>query len=282
MTRKNRNAFKGATAALAAALIATQTAVADPAILMGSTICQNQRDSFDFAWLTANHENLQPFFISGDDAHGVITPLGHANPFNDSADVYISIHGDVDEVGDFSGANFAASFLANHATTPDSVTFYVCQSSTVPAGGVSSMAALARSYPGPVANSTAIGAVDAPEPDTCPALAVNAAAEPFAPIATIQPAVYRTLFDETDGHDAALGTLEGAWDDAAGTPYPGSDLSFEDYCAEQLAADATGATWVLEFINAVEDQFANDYLALINTNYAGNAFVSCGPGVQCD
>lgn len=283
MTRKNRNAIKGATATLAAGLMTAQTAVADPAILMGSTICQNQRDSFDFAWLTANHENLQPFFLSGDDAsNGTITALGHANPFNDSDDVFIALHGWTDLVGDFSGADFATVFLANHASTPQSVTFYVCQSGTVPNGGVSSMAAVARKYPGQAVNSTLIGAVNAPSPGTCPALAVNAASEPFNAITTIQPAVYRTGISMTAGHNAAESTLTTAWTDATNTPYPNTTQSFKDYCTGKLAQDPTGASWVLSFLNNVETQFANDYLALINTNYGGNALATCGPNVQCN
>lgn len=285
MTSTRVKSFNGATAALAAlttALIGAQTANADPALLMGSTICQNQRDAMDYPWVTSNVDNLKLFFISGDDDEdGAITAIGHENAFNASDDVYISIHGAVDEVGDFSGSDFAAVFLANHADTPNSVTFYVCQSGTVPEGGVSSMAKLARSYPGEAENSTLITAVNAPQAGCSPALAVNAEETPFDPIQTIQPATYRTNISTTGDHDQILTALTEAWISNE-TPYPETETSYAAYCATKLEEDPTGASWVRAFIDNVVDEFGEEYLSLVNTNYAGEGLSTCGADVQCD
>ncbi len=256
---------------------------ANPAIIMGRTICDNQADSFDYDWITSNVANTRLFFLS--DNPGAINAVGHADAFNNSASVYISVHGDVDIVDVFSGAGFAALFQNNHAATPDAVTFYVCQSSTVPpgAGAVSSKAALARAYPGAAAGSTLIKTVTAPAPNSCPALAVDAANEPFQPILNISDAVYRTDINTTANHDAALDVLLDEWGGGNGVVYPGTAQSFEDYCQTQLGIDATGQ-WVPGFITEVVNQFSQDYLTLINTNYSGNPLIDCGvtSGVQCD
>ncbi|WP_417461342.1 hypothetical protein [Kordiimonas sp.] len=267
--------------ALMAFMFGASAAQADPAALLGKTICDNQADSFDYQWITANVADVDLFFLSGDTVeNGTINAVGHEEDFNDADDVYIALHGAVDVVGDFSGADFAALFLANHASTPTSVTFYVCQSGTPPEGGVSSMAALARSYPGEVEHSTLIGAVNAPGPNTCPALAVDADAEPFDPIDALGQAVYHTDIDHTDDFDERLAYLMDRWD-GGGVTYPDTEQTYEDYCEAQLANDPTGQ-WVSGFIANVNAQFGAAYLSLVNANYGGDDLVTCGPDVQCD
>lgn len=257
---------------------------ADPAIIMGQTICDNQADAFDYDWITSNVADTRLFFLSGDTADdGAINAVGHEDAFNDSATVYISVHGDVDIVDSFSGAGFASLFHNNHATTPVAVTFYVCQSSTVPdgEGAISSKAALARAYPGEAAGSTLIQTVTAPEPDSCPALAVDAAATPFDPIETIAAAVYRTDISQTEDHDTALAVLLDEWGGGNGVTYPETEQSFQAYCEAQLEADASGQ-WIPDFIANVVTQFSEDYLTLINTNYGGDPLVTCGVDAQCN
>ena len=47
---------------------------ADPAILLGSTICQNQRDAMDYQWVSSIEPYLKLYFVSGNTAaNGAIT-----------------------------------------------------------------------------------------------------------------------------------------------------------------------------------------------------------------
>lgn len=264
--------------------ISGQSSFADPGIIMGSSICDNQADSFDHQWITANVANTHLYFLSGTDAqNGAINRVGAAPAFNGADDVYIAVHGDVNQVDAFPATQFALLFLNNHAAVPNSVTFYVCQSGTPGGvGNISSMARVARAYPGQAQNSTLIQAVNAPAPNSCPALAVDAANQPFQPIQNIADAVYRTNINTTQGHNALLNALLHDWDNAA-TPYPNTQQSFHDYCDAQLQNDPTGQ-WVPGFIQNVVATFGADYLALINTNYGGNPLVTCGAGngAQCN
>lgn len=271
-----------AATALLILILSVQAAQTDPAIVMGRSICDNQADSFDYRWTASNVDNTKLFFLSGNSAaNGAINAVGDQSSFNASDDIYIAVHGALNVVDTFSGTDFATLFLNNHQKTPNSVTFYVCQSGTPPHNGVSSMAAVARSYPGEEENSTLIGAVNAPGPNTCPALAVNAANQLFDPINNISAAVYRTDVSHTDDHNKLLDGLVKAWGDKDGTPYPGTKQSYEGYCRAQLTTDPKGA-WVPDFIANVAAQFSVDYLALINTNYGGDNLETCGPGVQCN
>ena len=261
--------------------LAATPATANPAIMLGDTICDNQADVFDYDWITANVANTRLFFVSGNSVNtGVITPIGHTDAFDNSADVNIALHGDVNVVSNFSGTDFAAVFLANHASTPTTVTMYVCESGTPSPNTLSSMAAVARSYPGQAQDSTAITTVTAPGPNTCPQLRSSATA-PVTPINAIAAATYSTGVSHTNGYGAALATLTNAWDSQQ-TLYPNTQQTYEDYCTAQLALDPTGAAWVAGFITNVVTQFSVDYLALINTNYDGNALATCGTNVQCD
>jgi len=263
--------------------VSASAVLAAPAIIMGNTICQDPSDAFDHQWInTQVDEPANLYFLSGNNAvNGVLNLVGHEAAFNDSQVVYVAIHGWIRTVGDFSADDFATVFRANHAATPTNVTFNVCQSGTPADDQPSTMATVARRYPGEAANSTLIQQVIAPGPDTCPALAVNAAAQPFDPIAAIGDAVYRTDIETTDEHDAAEQRITDAWNNAATTPYPETDQSYQGFCQAQLVEDPAGA-WVPGFINQVIDQFGADYLALINTNYAGDQFAVCGTAVQCN
>lgn len=264
---------------LSTMILSMQAVKADRAIVMGRSICDNQADSFDYRWITSKVDDTKLFFLSGDTAaSGTINAVGHAGTFNALNEIYVAVHGAVNVVDAFSGTDFAALFLSNHKDTPDSVTFYVCESGTPPQSGTSSMAAVARKYPGLGENSTSIGAVNAPASNMCPALAVNSANTPFNPVEDISAAVYRTNVSHTDKHEELLRELEKAWSDENDTPYPGTEQSYASYCQSQLAGDPTGA-WLLAFIANAADEFGDRYLALVNTNYGGNDLKTCG---QCD
>ena len=260
---------------------------ADPAILLGTTICQNQRDAMDYQWVLSRTQNLKLFYISGNSpANGAINRVGApAYNFDDTEHVYINIHGGVNSVANFSGADFATVFQANHPSAPSEVNMYVCQSGTIPPGlgAVSSMAALARMYPGPAPNSTVI-TMAAPEPNACPALRSSAGNAPIIPVASIAGAVYRTAVAHTPGQAAILDGLENGWDDAVNFPYPNGAIpaeSFEDYCQNQRVLDATGQ-WVDTFVNNVNITFGAAYLNLINANYGGNPFLVCDDANPCN
>lgn len=271
----------GANVLLSLALFTT-SAVAAPAIVLSPSICDNQAEVFGYAWKAANVANTQLFFVSGNTAlNGAINPVGHANAFNASADVNIFIHSNTGNIGNFTGAEFAALFLANHAATPNSVNLYACNSGTVapPPVGVSSMAQIARSYPGLAANSTLIAAMTAPGPGTCPAQR-GSAGLPIVPVLTIAASSMRTGVLNTPAKAAILNTLVTEWN-GGGVVYPGTAVTFQAHCTAQLALDATGQ-WVPQFITDVSAQFGVDYLALINTNYGGNNLVTCGVGAQCN
>ncbi len=261
--------------------LAASSVMANPGILLGGTICDNQADAFDYVWITDNVQNTRLFFVSGNSVqNGAITAVGHKDAFDKSADVYIVLHGAINVVGDFSGTDFAKVFLANHPSTPTNVTMYVCQSGTPPLNGVSSMAALARSYPGNTQDSTLVTAMTAPGPNSCPALRASASDNPFVPINAIKDAAYRTGVQHTKAYAAALKALLDGWTDQ-NTPYPNTKQTYEDYCKDQLKKDATGQ-WVSGFIANVSKEFGAKYLALINTNYNGNALATCGTNVQCN
>ncbi|MCJ9427998.1 hypothetical protein [Kordiimonas marina] len=273
--------FKSAVAAAALLFGTTSPAWAD-ATLMGSSICDNQADSFDYLWIAANNNNPDLYFLSGNSVNnGAINAVGHNNQFNNANNVYIAVHGGVDQVDAFSGTAFAQLFLNNHGNVPTSVTFYVCQSGTVPNNGVSSMAAVAQSYPGNQQNSTLIQTVTAPGPNSCPALAVNSAQPPVNPIGNLALAVYHTGIQHTQAYNGLLNTLLTEWAGGNNVVYPNTNLSFQGYCQQQLGVDATGQ-WVPAFITAVNNQFGADYLALVNANYDGNALATCGVGQQCN
>lgn len=281
MKSNTKRALLAGAALLGQLSLAATPATANPAILLGDTICDNQADVFDYDWITANVANTRLFFVSGNSVNtGVITAIGHTDAFDNSADVNVALHGDINVVSNFSGTDFAAVFLANHASTPTTVNMYVCQSGTPSLNTLSSMAAVARSYPGQAQNSTAITTVTAPGANSCPALRSSATA-PVTPINAIGAAVYRTSVSHTNGYNAALATLINAWDSQQ-TLYPNTLQTYEGYCRAQLALDPTGAAWVAGFITNVVNQFSTDYLALINTNYGGNALATCGTNVQCN
>jgi len=250
---------------------------AAPAILLGTSICDNQADAFGYQWKADNVVNTRLFFMTGNNVgNGAITAVGHADAFNASGDVYIEMHGRIDGVANFNGQDFATVFLANHPA-PTNVSMYVCQAGTQSAGaGTSSMARLARSYPGVTTDSTVIN-MTAPAPNACPALQ-GSAGLPIAPIINLAQASIRTDVQHVNpAHTNLVNKLVHDWNN---TNYPGTVQSFGAYCTAQLA-NAPGG-WLAKFIADVVAQFNADYLALINTNYAGNNLVVCGPGVQCD
>ena len=104
----------------------------------------------------------------------------------------------------------------------------------------------------------------------------------FAPIHALADAEYRTNVSHTQAHAAASQALQTAWNNN-NTPYPNTQpqQTYQAFCLAQLALDATGQ-WAPGFIANVAAQFDDDYLALINTNYDGNPFVTCGINVQCN
>ena len=263
------------------------TVKADPAILLGTTICQNQRDAMDYQWVLSRTQNLKLFYISGNSpANGTISSVGApAYNFDDAEHVYISIHGAVNSVANFSGADFATVFHAHHPAAPSEVNMYVCQSGTIPpgVGGVSSMAALARMYPGPAPNSTVIR-MTAPAPHANCALRGSAGNAPINPVINIAGAVYRTAVAHTPGQAAILNRLLNDWTDAVNFPYPDGAVpaqSFQSYCQNQRMLDITGQ-WVDTFVDNVNITFGADYLNLINANYGGNPFLVCDAANPCN
>lgn len=263
--------------------------LAQPAILMGSTICDNQENSFTYQWKNSNliSQGNKPylFFINGNNAaNGRIYPVGHGNNFNLSPDVYITIHGNANQVADFNGNDFATVFHNNHLNTPIAVTMYVCQSGT-PAGPahISSMAYIARRYPGVVVNSTLI------ETMTAPANGQNGALRGPTqtgglPIQSLNQATYRgNPQQQQPQYNTLLQQLLNSWAGTDGTRYPGSAVSFGDFCQQQLANDPTGQ-WIPNFIQNVVQTFQVQYLQLINLNSAGTPLATCGVanGIQCN
>ncbi|WP_339858099.1 hypothetical protein [Thalassospira alkalitolerans] len=258
-------------------LLVASPAVANPAIVLDETICDNQATGFNAIWVAGNVANTRLFFASGTTAvNGAINPVGHGNNFNASDDVYVTIHGGIDKVGEFSGTDFAALFQANHVNPPHNVTMYVCLSGTVPNGGLSSMARIARAYPGVAPNSTLINAVTAPGPNGC--TAPRGPAVVNGPLVLAIPqAVIRTDVVESPPHDVIEQRLVDQWAGANNVVFPNTADSFEDFCRQNVQLDPTGQ-WVPGFLQAMNAQFGVDYLALINTNSAGNDLVTCGAG----
>jgi len=254
----------------------TTPLAADPAMLLSSTICDNQRDSFDYFWLLGNDPMTLLYFM---DNAGIVRPVGHATAFDTQTDVQITIHGNVDRVGPFSGAGFAANFHAAHPTAPDSVTMNVCFGAAIPPGGVSSMARLARSYPGQNPNSTVIPDVAAPA--VACSLRASATNNPFVPVANLAQAVYRSGVQHTVNYGPRLASLMAEWNNA-GIPYPGTQppQSYQSYCRAQPLANP--GAWLAGFLNNVNARFGAAYLGLVNSNYGGSPFVACGAANQCD
>ncbi len=251
-------------------------AKANPAILMGPSICDNQADVFDYVWKTQNVSNTKLFFISGNNqSNGKIHAVNHQDNFDNSQDVYIMLHGDTDVVSTFNGTDFAKVFFANHQTAPKNVTMYVCKSGTIPPNGVSSMAKLARLYPGQTLNSTKINMTAA---NGCPALRGSQGNNPIQPIHNIASASYKVNPSQTSQYPSQLNLLLKGW---AQDIYPQTNKTYEDYCEDQLIQDKTGR-WVDKFIKEVNNKYDQEYLKLINYNYGGNPFANCGPQNQCN
>ena len=252
------------------------SAAASSAILLGTTICDNQADAMDYVWKQANDPTVRLFFISGNNnANGQINPVGHAYAFELSDDVSINIHGNVGTVADFSGQDFARVFVRYHPTPPRVVTMYVCQSGTVPLGigAMSSMASLARSYQGGAPAYTLVGAMNAPAPNECPYLR-GRTVQNAPPVGSLAFAQYKTNVGHIQpNYDNLLYAMVNSWDGT--THYPGTVLSFKRYCQQQLANDPTGQ-WLTGFIQQVNLSFGVQYLNLVNFNYGGNNFAICG------
>lgn len=98
-------------------------ALADGAVVMTDTICQDPADSMDSRWLTEVQGATSVFFMKDT---GDVVVLDGAGAFDTFNDIYVAAHGDPDEVGPFPKADFAANLKASHPSTPDLVYFSVC------------------------------------------------------------------------------------------------------------------------------------------------------------
>lgn len=274
MAKKSLECSSMAAVVLIVASLFTTPSLANPGILLDARICDNQAVAFGVIWKSYHLDDPRLFFVSGNDAHGNIHAINHGDPFDGSQDVTIFSHGNVGRVGNFSGADFATVFRANHPTAPGNVNFYSCNSGTIPLDGVSNMALLARAFPAENdPNATLIGSMNAPGHGTCPAQR-GPATETGAAVATIAESVMRTNVGHLGHYAGLVATLQGQWA-GNGVHYPGTNQSFGQYCQQQLVNDPTGQ-WVPGFLEQVHTQFGAEYLALINSNYGGDEFVTCG------
>lgn len=98
-------------------------ALADGAVVMTASICQDPADSMDSLWLTKVKGATSVFFMKDT---GDVVALDGAGAFDTFKDIYVAAHGSRDEVWPFLKADFATNLKASHPSTPDLVYFSVC------------------------------------------------------------------------------------------------------------------------------------------------------------
>ncbi|WP_332117794.1 hypothetical protein [Azorhizobium caulinodans] len=259
---------------LAAALIAAPAVCfADYAMVLTSTLCQNQYDAMNVVWARTHPAGpgaQKLFYFDGTN----FTAVGHTAPFDSLSEVVISAHGNKGSIGPKSAADFATAFLDKHAATPNSVTLLTCYSATG-STGKSVMGALAAKYPSAGPAGTLVANLYGSK--VCSALRKPAS----GPAAMISEAIY---YDGVVISEEGKKIVTALVDDWTKKIYPGlggKDQTFASYCTAVLS----DVTALPDFITAVDGQYGARYLELINDNGGGSSQTRCGaaePAKVCD
>ncbi|MDE1146257.1 MAG: hypothetical protein PW843_06470 [Azospirillaceae bacterium] len=251
---------------LLALFLPVTAAMAQTAQIITKDFCDDQSGAFDIVWATGQKDTAPVSVFLLKDKLQPFVPVEKGKSLNDFSTFMVNSHGDCGQVGPLTAAEFAEKFKKEKKDAPGKVNFYSCNAAKAPPIGKSVVAALAAEYPGPPRADTDIKVLSGAKE----AAALRPPTD-GKPVSKISEAVYYSGVSSTG--DKIVEGLKKDWNKEK---YPGSLMTYKDYCVHHVIPSISNDSTFDKFVKQINSTFGDRYIELINTNSGGAALTVCG------